>query len=208
MDARRRELGLEDNDEYLVWRLHPNQVFSNECLKCSNPNSPGCPTAKGRNLYLLVLRLYIYDISYLFSLIFVEIVGNFAQRREAARLACEAAMKNIEPNLARPIERSSLIVVAAFSSLEDTNTVLSRSIPRRSPSASKSSDKSKGKDPPTPKSKRTHKGSKVVAPRKKTSQSSRSVSILESDETMNLVMQTPEPRRMIGESSQGLPSYP
>lgn len=24
VDARRRELGLEDNDDYLVWRLHPN----------------------------------------------------------------------------------------------------------------------------------------------------------------------------------------
>lgn len=38
MDAHRRELGLEDNDEYPLWRLHPN--------------SPGCPLTKGRNFYI------------------------------------------------------------------------------------------------------------------------------------------------------------
>lgn len=33
MDAHRRELGLEDNGEYPLWRLHPS--------------SPGCPLTKG-----------------------------------------------------------------------------------------------------------------------------------------------------------------
>lgn len=62
VDARRRELGLEGNDEYPVWRLHPNRIFSNDCPKCSNPNSPGCPNTKGRNFYyLLVLRLHTTD---------------------------------------------------------------------------------------------------------------------------------------------------
>lgn len=61
MDARQRDLGLKDNDEYPVWRLHPNRVFSNECPECSNPNSPGCPIAKGRNsFHLFVLRSYVY----------------------------------------------------------------------------------------------------------------------------------------------------
>lgn len=29
VDDCRRELGLEDSEEYLVWRLHPGRVFSN-----------------------------------------------------------------------------------------------------------------------------------------------------------------------------------
>lgn len=81
-------------------------------------------------------------------------VDNFAQRREAARLAREAAIRNVEPNPTRTVERSSLAVVATSS--EDTNTIPSLNIPAgRSPSASKSSDKSKGKDsaPPAPKTK-------------------------------------------------------
>lgn len=35
VEARRKELGLEDNSEYPMWRLHPNRVFSTECPKCS-----------------------------------------------------------------------------------------------------------------------------------------------------------------------------
>lgn len=95
-------------------------------------------------------------------------VDNFAQRREVARLAREVAIRNVEPNPTRTVERSSLAVAATSS--EDTNTIPSLNIPaRRSPSASKSSDKSKGKDsaPPAPKTKRTCERSEVEAPRKK-----------------------------------------
>lgn len=184
MDARWRELGLEDNDEYLVWRLHPNRVISNEYPECSNPNSPRCPTTRGRNLYIF---LYVDHILLILTgsvfLVFVEMSMNIAQRHEAASLARETAIKNSELNLAQAVERSSLVAVRASS--KDTTTVPSPSVPTRSPSTSKSSDKSKGKEPapPSTTTKRARKGSKVEPPRKKTSQSSCPLSSSESDET-------------------------
>lgn len=113
---------------------------------------------------------------------------NFAQCREAARLAHEATVRNVESNPTRTVEWSSIAVAATSS--EDTNTIPSLNIPAgRYPFASKSSDKSKGKDfaPPAPKTKRTRQRSEVEAPRKKTSQIPRPASILESDEIMALV---------------------
>lgn len=47
-DARPRELGLEDNSEYPMWRLHPNRVFSRECPECNDPRSLVCLPKKDR----------------------------------------------------------------------------------------------------------------------------------------------------------------
>lgn len=44
---RRRELSLEDNEEYPVCKLHPGRTFSDECPVCSNPRSVGRPVGKG-----------------------------------------------------------------------------------------------------------------------------------------------------------------
>lgn len=135
--------------------------------------------------------------------------ANFAQRREAARVVWETAIKNSESNPAREVERSLLVAVPASS--EETAAVPSPNIlAGRSPVTSKSSEKSKEKEPvlPSAKTKRAREGSEVEAPRKKSSQSTCPPTIPESDETMALVVQTPESRRTIRESSQGLPSYP
>lgn len=43
VDDRWRELGLEENEEYPVWRLHPGRVFSNKCPRCSNPRKQVAP---------------------------------------------------------------------------------------------------------------------------------------------------------------------
>lgn len=48
VDARRRELGLEDDSEYLMWRLHPNRVFPNECPECNDLRSLACLLKKDR----------------------------------------------------------------------------------------------------------------------------------------------------------------
>lgn len=61
------------------------------------------------------------------SICFVEMFSNFAQCREVARLAQEVALKYIEPNPARAVERASLVAVPA--SFEDTTTTPSANIP-------------------------------------------------------------------------------
>lgn len=87
MDARLRELGLEDNDEYPVWTLHPNRVFSRDCSECSDPNSPGCPTVEGRKvLQLFILRFNFVDtdnftLLFVFLQIWLAILHNAAKSR-------------------------------------------------------------------------------------------------------------------------------
>lgn len=51
VDASRKELCLEDNDEYPAWRLHPGRVYFGDCPECSNPRSVGCPVVKGRDFH-------------------------------------------------------------------------------------------------------------------------------------------------------------
>lgn len=69
-NARRRELKIEDNDEYPAWRLHPNRVFSNECSECKNPRSQGClafESFEGRDVYYF--KLYVLRASLVFFII-------------------------------------------------------------------------------------------------------------------------------------------
>lgn len=47
-DTYRRELGLEDNNEYPMWRLHPNKIFLNECPECIDPKSFVCLPKKDK----------------------------------------------------------------------------------------------------------------------------------------------------------------
>lgn len=49
VDARRKELGLEDNSEYPMWRLHPNKVFLTECPECSDPKNFECLPKKDKS---------------------------------------------------------------------------------------------------------------------------------------------------------------
>lgn len=64
---RRNLLGLEDDDKYPAWRLHPNRVFFDECPICTAPNSTGCPTDRGRLLRMMCFIL-ICDIQPYFPL--------------------------------------------------------------------------------------------------------------------------------------------
>lgn len=62
-NARRRELKIEDNDEY-------PRVFSNECSECKNPRSQGClayESSEGRDVYYF--KLYVLRASLVFFII-------------------------------------------------------------------------------------------------------------------------------------------
>lgn len=100
--------------------LHPNWVFFKDCHVCSNQNNVGCPTKEGRkNVYLFILRHYYPSTNNnLFFFCFSDMAGGFAQCHEAQRLAHKAAIRNIESNPARNVERSTILAVVATS--EDT----------------------------------------------------------------------------------------
>lgn len=70
MDARWRELGLENKNEYPVWRLHSERVFFDECPKCTNLEGEGCPVAKGRLGYKFLLSLHTVTFTLMSNFIF------------------------------------------------------------------------------------------------------------------------------------------
>lgn len=48
LEARKIELGFEEDREHPSWTLHWGRVFSPDCETYRVPNSEGCPTAHGR----------------------------------------------------------------------------------------------------------------------------------------------------------------
>lgn len=97
-------------------------------------------------------------------------VVNFSKHCEAPRVDRETAIRSIEPNPARAVEKALLAPVPISS--EDTRTNPFVSIPVEVPTQkSNKSSKSKGKEvaPPTSKTKRAREVSEVEASRKKTS---------------------------------------
>lgn len=190
--------------------LHPNWVFFKDCHVCSNQNNVGCPTKEGRkNVYLFILRHYYPSTNNnLFFFCFSDMAGGFAQRREAQRLARKAAIRNIESNPARNVERSTILAVVATS--EDTGSTPPPATPMgKSPQRAKPAEKSKSKDfaAPTSRSKQSHEGEETEPQRKKSSQPLLLSSTPEFENVLALVEQTSGSRR-IREGFQDLPLYP
>lgn len=122
----------------------------------------------------------------------------------------EIAINNIVLNPAHAVDKASLTTTPA-SSGDDTTTTLSVDALAEVPLVqSKKSDKTKGKNvaSSTSKAKRAHEGTEVKGPRKKSSQGPPLATVTKFEETIALVIHTPESSKVSRESSQSLPNYP
>lgn len=88
IDARRRELGLEDNYEYPFWKLHPGRVFLDECPECSDLSNAGCSAEKGRYRFRIISLFTVTSVLTLILIFFYsDFPMDFSERRERERLA-------------------------------------------------------------------------------------------------------------------------
>lgn len=192
VDVRRQELGLEDNTEYQMWRLHLNRVFQTNVQSVVTHKILGVFQKRIKvddffKLYFLQSVSSNLIIVVNLSSSFSDMAANFYRRRDALLGEREKVISNIVSNLAHAVDKASLTAVPASSGDANTTTPSADTSLGVPLVQSKKSNKAKGKKitSSTSKVKRAHEGTEVEGPRKKSSQGPRLATVTESDETMS-----------------------
>lgn len=129
--------------------------------------------------------------------------SGFNRRRLALMAGREKAIGNITSNPAVAVEKTSLTALPTSSG--DAATLSADTLTDAPAVPPKKDDKGKGKKI-IPRGKRSHEGGEVESQRKRTAQSPRLPTVVESEETTTLIVCTPKASK-IAESSHG-PDYP
>lgn len=136
--------------------------------------------------------------------------SNFSKRRNALLGERAKAISNIAPNPAHAVEKVSLTAMSASSRVAASTTPFVDTSMEVSLTPSNKNDKGKGKKVVYigPKGKLAHEGARVEYPRKKPTQGPRLTTVIETDETMALIVHTPESSKAPGGPLKVFPITP